>query len=1426
MANPLQHRSRVLIHWLAILASVAAIVVVVALFVVETPWAEERARRLIVSRATAALDAELVIDRLSGSLYGDTYLHGVTILRAGTPVIRAESIRVRYSPWALWRSGLIFNEVELIRPVVLLVEEPDGWNLARLLRARAPDAPPAEVAFGIRTLRLTDGSVEIRALNADPRRLADVALDTSLDYRDARLGLGVRRASLRDSDTGVTIRTMRAQLAFENQRLDVTDLSLTTAGSSLTGAVAVQLDQGLASLRADLSGDPVLTSELTPYVPALATLPADVALTFSARGTGTDLQTTWTAVSAAGRVVSSGTKVTLGADQTAAAGAVQVTGVDLAGWLDDPRWGSRIDASGTFDVQVPRADPRQAAVSFVVSAPAVTFAGYRARQVHADGRYVAGRLDANARGLAYGTTATARVTRTDDGHLTLSGRYGGANLKLLPADLAIPALDTAITGTYALSGGTSGWEALTTIESATIEGGSIAPGALATLDTRGPAVAYSFKGQVSAIDLGRIAPAIPAAADVLTRLGGPFSGTLAVDLRGTTLDTIAGRISVSAADSTISGIALARATVEAEVVDHRLVADVTADARGISDQTVGVTTAGSFEADGGGTVRLELADISAPLSVDTIRATARLAFARSRVGGIPLEAIELEGVLDGGVVTLGRGAISGGAITATADGRLVLSGSGNSDLRYRVDVADLTVLEPLVERRVTGRATTSGQITGPADRPVATGTTNASSVRSDALAFLSLDASYQVELPDRDVERLRVQSKGEASFIEVAGTRLDSVVGTAEYEGGGLVVDVRASEGTRAIDLAGELVPHPDHREVHVRRVTFTAGGSTWVLSPGTEATIEYSADRIGVRSLSLEAGRGRLVIDGALGGPADAPLRVTMEAVRLEDLEALWPSGRAVTGTVNGTALISGSTTAPVVTSDVWITDGAVDGVRFDRAGGKVQFGDRRFLVEIQLAAGPLGNLTAVGTIPFAFGAGDEPSPHAYDVSVQSTAIDLGFFQPLIPALDKLTGTGLFNVRLTGPATAPSLNGRVSLTGAGFLVVSTGVTYQRLVADLTVDEQRVVVDRLRVQDRDGHVATVQGELTVPGIGPPRGFDLRITSDNFRVLNNQFGDVSISAELQAMGDLETPLVSGTISVDRGRLEATNLLERLSARGYQAVVVTPSADVATAGSYDRASVSITLDLPDNVVVRGRDLRSGSGPLGLGDINVTVGGALSIAKETGEPLTLLGRLNVVRGQYQFQGRRFDIQRGSQLQWSGLPSNPSLDVEAQRVISGVTASVVLRGTLEKPEIGLSSDPPLDQGDVLSLIVFNQAMNQLPSEDRVSLAARASVIAVGAIATPLADSVARALDLDLFEIRPSETARGASIVMGRQINENLFVGFSQEFGVNEVSRVQFEYRLNEFLRIVTSFAQGGGRTDFARRAEAAGIDLIIIVR
>jgi autotransporter translocation and assembly factor TamB len=128
------------------------------------------------------------------------------------------------------------------------------------------------------------------------------------------------------------------------------------------------------------------------------------------------------------------------------------------------------------------------------------------------------------------------------------------------------------------------------------------------------------------------------------------------------------------------------------------------------------------------------------------------------------------------------------------------------------------------------------------------------------------------------------------------------------------------------------------------------------------------------------------------------------------------------------------------------------------------------------------------------------------------------------------------------------------------------------------------------------------------------------------------------------------------------------------------------------------------------------------------------------------------------------------------------------------------------------------------LSLIVFGQPVNDLGLAQRTSLSERAATMAAGAVATPIADAVADALNLDLFEI---QTAGESPVVsLGSQIGTRLYVGVRQEVGKGDASALSLEYRVADFLRFVTSVVHGAAEVNAAERREESGADLIFTWR
>ena len=249
------------------------------------------------------------------------------------------------------------------------------------------------------------------------------------------------------------------------------------------------------------------------------------------------------------------------------------------------------------------------------------------------------------------------------------------------------------------------------------------------------------------------------------------------------------------------------------------------------------------------------------------------------------------------------------------------------------------------------------------------------------------------------------------------------------------------------------------------------------------------------------------------------------------------------------------------------------------------------------------------------------------------------------------------------GTLEAPRLNGLVETSNGGFSVVATGVTYTNAIARLMFENDRLLVDRFEISDDDQDRLVAIGELGIVrrSVGE---MNVQVSATQFKVLDNQFGNLEIETDLRVTGDAAKPQITGEIR-DRGRTPRGRSAAR-AARDEARIApkrrsrprlrrTGPSrrgtaSPARTLSLYDAATVDVRVVLPDDLVLRGRDMHASFSRIGLGDMNITVGGDVRIRKSPPGQPDVIGTVSVVRGFYDFQGRRFEVLRDSQIRFQG--------------------------------------------------------------------------------------------------------------------------------------------------------------------------------
>jgi TamB, inner membrane protein subunit of TAM complex len=1481
-------------------------VIGVAILSTQTPWFKDWLRRYIARQATAVLNGELAIGRLRGNLVGGVELDGVTLSQHGEKVIAIDRVRVDYSILAIISRGIILDELDLQHPVVVARQTPTGWNVAQLVRAQTRKPGGRGPSIAITRIRLSDGQVLVHRL--PPAALAGAAASTPrpparVDDVDGELGLAsipgsialdVTHVSFTMADPALRVGHLSGRfvrrpdaLAFERLRVDLPASNITVDGG-ITGIGS--------GARADLS----LTStslafrEIGLFVPALAPIPLQPAISARLRGPVDALETELHLRSSAGRA-DGRVLVDFGEGRRRFAGTMDLVGINPAPWAMSPAFDGSATGRATFDLSLAdAAQHRPFRGTFHFTGPDARAAGYGGRDVDVRGRLDGPRLTiAQGRALAYGARVTvAGVIEPVPGaapgaRYDLRGHASGVDLRRLPPSLPIPDLDTRVDAQYTVKGSGRDFEGAATLGDSIVEGARLASGTTGYFALKNRAIRYGATGRIADLNLPRLGTALDVRALGDPRFDGAITGAFSVDASGRSIRDLELSAKGELEKSTLLGAEFPHMTVGATISGGRLDADVKGDFASLEPEFVSGVARLEGVANGQIEGRATIADLARDITIDAVSFDGRVDLTSSRIADIELTSAKVNGRFAGRSGRITSAAITSPLADLTLSGDFALGDEGQSALTYTVTRSDLAAISKQFDQSLAGTASMSGRITGNGRELVTTGTGRVEkAAAAESVTAESLDLDYTVRIPDLDFARAAVDTQVAGKGLVVAGQQIATLDGKVGYAARSVVFDVRAADRTRTVDAAGRADLLEGRQHVVLSKLAARVETLTWRLREGAEAAIDYDGEAVTVDGLTLTHDAAAVDANGtiAVGPRAESRLELSVAGLQIADVNRLLqrPAGE-YSGVLNGLVTIGGTRAQPEVLTRFKLTNGVVRELTFAELGGDVTYDGRFFGIDVTLVQQPGTTLAARGQVPLSLIR--EESTHAsdpIDLHVTSSTIGLEVASGLTKQLSDLAGSAKIDLHVRGTADTPLFQGGVTLTGGAFTVVPTGRHYSDLTSNLRFEPGRLVIDSLGTLDENKDALEVTGELGLrrTTLG---AVSLQVKAREFGVLRNDFGSADIDADLKISGELTALKVEGELAFHTGRIEIDRVLDRLTGGAYAteplddvpipgegqrpdepatvgrittasgqtrtlrnrraaaAAADQPAAgaqptppdvgEKAAAGFFSKATLNVRVRIPDNLVLRGRDIRTSSSSLGLGNINLTVGGDFRVRKDPGTPTALVGSVNTVRGTYDFRGRRFDILRDGRIQFQGTtPVDPTLDVTAQRVIepSGVEARIRVQGTASNPTLSFSSDPPLDEADILALIVFNRPLNSLGSGERTSLVDLAGATAAGFVVSPLTESVGRALNLDLFEVQATSESGGPGglLTIGQQVGDQLYFKFRQQFGAQEVSEFVLEYQLSSFLRLQASAADGDGvgraNRSLTRRIERAGLDLI----
>jgi translocation and assembly module TamB len=382
----------------------------------------------------------------------------------------------------------------------------------------------------------------------------------------------------------------------------------------------------------------------------------------------------------------------------------------------------------------------------------------------------------------------------------------------------------------------------------------------------------------------------------------------------------------------------------------------------------------------------------------------------------------------------------------------------------------------------------------------------------------------------------------------------------------------------------------------------------------------------------------------------------------------------------------------------------------------------------------------------------------------------------------------------VSGTAAFPRIRGTVRTDNGRIESAVTGTVIQGIKAAGSFDGSRLVIDQLTGRAGSGSI-NGRGSFEF-GAGKGLGIDLAIQAQNAELLDRDDIGATVTGPLTLKSDGGSGAIGGDVTITRGRFR----MGRAAAAEIPRLKVTelnrPDED-----ADDAPVAPWRLDLKARA--RSRLMVTGMGLDSEWRADLTIKGAVN------DP-AIGGRADLIRGGFQFAGRRFTLDRGM-IRFTGeAPPNPVLDITALADVQGLNATIHVTGTGLQPDISFTSVPALPEDELLSRLLFGTSITNLSAPEALQLAAAVASLqggggGGGGLNLDPINAVRQAIKLDRLRILPADITTGqkTSVAAGKNIGRRTYVELVTD-GAG-YSATSIEYRITRWLSVLSTVSTIG---------------------
>ena len=403
------------------------------------------------------------------------------------------------------------------------------------------------------------------------------------------------------------------------------------------------------------------------------------------------------------------------------------------------------------------------------------------------------------------------------------------------------------------------------------------------------------------------------------------------------------------------------------------------------------------------------------------------------------------------------------------------------------------------------------------------------------------------------------------------------------------------------------------------------------------------------------------------------SPLNVSLKDFKIETItEIIKKDSLLAKGTINGTAQLRDLTQNMTFTSDINVSDLMVYGSPVGNLALKVYNQSANLLNADIALSGNSNDVKILGNY--------NTSSNTFDLDLNMNQLQMKTLQGF--SMNAITNTEGYlsgDLKIKGTTAAPKILGDIKLNNVGLMISQTGSDFRNINDKIGFTNRGIEFDNFKIKDKDGNSLKINGQVLTQTYRD-FAFNLDLNAKDFKVVNSEksndammYGILAIDAALKVRGNLDLPKVDGRLSVSEATdftfvlpQSSPSLQERDGIVEFidqdqialNKTIKTDSIDSQTnfKGMDVNVNIEVDKEAKMSIII---DKAAGDFVKLQGEAELT--GGIDPSGKT----TLVGVYQVEKGSYEMSvsvlKRKFDIQKGSTITWTGEPTTANLDITA---------------------------------------------------------------------------------------------------------------------------------------------------------------------